>query len=134
MRIEAIKEALASYSNAVDAVIATQEGDDPHAAALAVQGVERAQEVWKTWAQPEYIAPLIERLEAAEKIAAHIAAIAHEGGVVKLNEHGAMVYIRRLSLPYWISSGDNAQQEKRVGDAIGSAMAGGLAEGVNDVR
>ena len=70
MSIEAIKEALAAYSNAVDAVIATQEGDDPHAAALAVQGVDRAQEVWKTWTQPEYIAPMIERMEAAEKDAA----------------------------------------------------------------
>jgi hypothetical protein len=84
---------------------------------------------------PAAIRELIERLEAAEKDAAHIAAIAHEGGAAKLNEHGALVYIRRLSLPYWISNGGHAQQEKRVGAAIDSAMqSGGLAEGVSDGR
>lgn len=50
--VEAIKTALLDYENAVDGVLATQEGDDPHAAALAVQAVEKAQEVLKTWAQP----------------------------------------------------------------------------------
>tara|TARA_R110000868_G_scaffold211349_2_gene461421 strand:- start:1319 stop:1765 length:447 start_codon:yes stop_codon:yes gene_type:complete len=146
MSIEAIKEALSSMCRAASMhnsewTSRMGEINEWGSQCWEIDG-ERVQELATAYGEttasfiaacnPTAIRSLIERLEAAEKAVAHIAAISHEGGVVKLNEHGAMVYIRRLSLPYWISSGDNAQQEKRVGDAIGSAMAGGLAEGVSD--
>lgn len=122
MSIEAIKAALAAYSNSVDAVNATQEGDDPHAAALAVQGVERAQEVWKTWTQPEYIAPLIERLEAAEKYAARLGWLTKQFRAMSLDMGGNHC---------WVLARSGSIRGPNMIAAIDSAMqSGGLAEGV----
>ena len=65
--IREIARALTDYEIAVEGVIATQSGDDPHAATLAVQAAERAREVLATWTQPEYVRVL---LDVAQKAAA----------------------------------------------------------------
>ena len=59
-----------------------------------------------------------ERLEATLK---RVAALAHSGGLIGLDERQTLQAIRRLSLPFWSAAGTENDLRARVQDAIEKA-------------
>ena len=69
-----------------------------------------------------------ERLEARLK---RVAALAHSGGLIGLDETQTLQAIRRLSLPFWSAAGTENDLRARAQDAIekaGSPTPNGLAK------
>ena len=57
---------------------------------------------------------------------AHIAAIAHDGGLWSADDHKLWVAVRQLTLPYWQNGGDFNERRRRIADAMNAADCGDL--------
>jgi hypothetical protein len=75
----------------------------------------------KAWRAALAQAPAAEPLTDERAVLRHVATLAHEGGLSKLNEHGVMCEIRRLSMPYWDDSGTYDTAVARVNAALTAA-------------
>jgi hypothetical protein len=83
---------------------------------------DHTQRHWWTWQNALAAqAPAAEPLTDERAVLRHVATLAHEGGLSKLNEHGVMCEIRRLSMPYWDTSGNHDAAMARVNAALTAA-------------
>jgi hypothetical protein len=62
-------------------------------------------------------------VEEARATLAHVASIAHEGGLGGYDELDALCDIRRLTLAHWIKTGTHAEALKRLYTAIDAARS-----------
>ena len=68
---------------------------------------------------------LIARLDELQELLAHIASVAHTGGLRDLRPETVLVLVRKLSLQHWDASGTSKDMARRVGAAIDAARGGG---------
>ena len=71
--------------------------------------------------EPEWAANRIQHGERLEATLKRVAALAHSGGLVGLDEAQTPQAIRRLSLPFWSATGTEDDLRARAQDAIEKA-------------
>ena len=71
--------------------------------------------------EPEWAASRLQHGEKVEATLRRVAALAHSGGLVGLDEAQTLQAIRRLSLPFWSAAGTENDLRARAQDAIDEA-------------